>query len=522
MGEVYKARDTKLDRDVAIKVLPVSVSRDPERLTRFEREAKVLASLNHPNIAQIYAVAEGALVMELVQGKTPAGAVPLETALSYARQIALALEAAHEKGIIHRDLKPGNIMITPEGVVKVLDFGLGLAYQSETARDPENSTTLTLANTQVGVVMGTPAYMSPEQAAGKRVDRRSDIWSFGVVLDEMLTGKRLFHGETASHTLASVLKEPIDFGRLPKITPPAIRVLLERCLDRDPKTRLRDIGEARIAIDRNSLPLPEEPAKQKMRRIWPWAAAAVFAGAAFFAGYRTDWMRPTREPQNLVTLSVAIPSGDILAPMPPVISPDGQSVWYETSDFRMFVRRIDTAEVHTVAGAAGRPVFWSPDSTTVFYSDAVGQLLKVRPALGVQEVVKTSTTPAEFFNLSESGTLLGTGRNQCLVFRPLSGGEPKALELPPQFKNGGCVSPEFLRGGDDFIFLLLPENNPEDTAVYLSSIRDGKAAAPVLLLKNRTPAHYTPAAGGRLLYVSNDNLVFAEIGPAPTPAGWRH
>ena len=188
----------------------------------------------------------------------------------------------------------------------------------------------------------------------------------------------------------------------------------------------------------------------------------------------------------------------------------------------MFVRRIDTAEVHTVAGAAGRPVFWSPDSTTVFYSDAVGQLLKVRPALGVQEVVKTSTTPADFFNLSESGTLLGTGRNQCLVFRPLSGGEPKALELPPQFKNGGCVSPEFLRGGDDFIFLLLPENNPEDTAVYLSSIRDRKAAAPVLLLKNRTPAHYTPAAGGRLLYVSNDNLVFAEIGPAPTPAGWRH
>jgi len=211
------------------------VSHDPERSARFEREAKVLASLNHPNIAQIYAVAEGALVMELVQGKTPAGAVPLETALSYARQIALALEAAHEKGIIHRDLKPGNIMITPEGVVKVLDFGLGLAYQSETARDPENSTTLTLANTQVGVVMGTPAYMSPEQAAGNRVDRRSDIWSFGVVLDEMLTGKRLFHGETASHTLASVLKEPIDFGRLPKTTPPAIRVLLERCLDRDPK-----------------------------------------------------------------------------------------------------------------------------------------------------------------------------------------------------------------------------------------------------------------------------------------------
>ena len=233
------------------------MSHDAERLARFEREAKVLASLNHPNIAQIYAVAEGAPVMELVPGKTPAGAVPLETALSYARQIALALEAAHEKAIIHRDLKPGNIMITPEGVVKVLDFGLGLAYQSETARDPENSTTLTLANTQVGVVMGTPAYMSPEQAAGKRVDRRSDIWSFGVVLDERLTGKRLFHGETASHTLASVLKEPIDFGRLPKITPPAIRVLLERCLDRDPKTRLRDIGEARIAIDRNSLPLPE-------------------------------------------------------------------------------------------------------------------------------------------------------------------------------------------------------------------------------------------------------------------------
>src|SRR6266851_3169732 len=217
MGEVYRARDTKLDREIAIKVLPSAPARDPERLARFEREAKVLASLNHPNIAQIYGIEESstgrALVMELVPGQTLKGPLPLEEALRIAGQIADALEAAHEKGITHRDLKPANIMITPAGVIKVLDFGLAAVTQPPAAieGDPTNSPTLTMRATQAGMIMGTAAYMSPEQASGKPVDKRADIWTFGVVLWEMLTGKRLFDGETISHVLADVLRGPIDF-----------------------------------------------------------------------------------------------------------------------------------------------------------------------------------------------------------------------------------------------------------------------------------------------------------------------
>jgi serine/threonine protein kinase len=241
-------------------VLPATLARDPERLARFEREARVLASLNHPNIAQIYGIEESeaspALVMELVLGETLKGPLPLETALNYARQIAEALEAAHDKNIIHRDLKPANIMITPAGVVKVLDFGLAAITQNSAAStvDPDNSPTLTMA-TQTGMIMGTAAYMSPEQAAGKPLDRRADIWSYGAVLWEMLTGRRLFGGETLSHTLANVLNSGIDFNQLPPQTPPAIRQLLRRCLDRDVKNRLQWIGEARIAIhDKTEFP----------------------------------------------------------------------------------------------------------------------------------------------------------------------------------------------------------------------------------------------------------------------------
>src|ERR1041384_8048877 len=213
MGEVYRGRDTRLDRDVAIKILPSAVAHDRERLARFEREAKALAALNHPNIAQIYGLEERgetrALVMELVAGSTLSVPQPLDTALQYARQIADALEAAHEKGITHRDLKPANIMITPEGVVKVLDFGLASIPSRETPSDPANSPTMTIAATQAGIILGTAGYMSSEQAAGKAVDKRGDIWSFSVVLWEILTGSKLFEGETISHTLADVLRAPI-------------------------------------------------------------------------------------------------------------------------------------------------------------------------------------------------------------------------------------------------------------------------------------------------------------------------
>ena len=275
MGEVYRARDSKLNRDVAIKVLPPYLAGDADYLARFRREAQTLASLNHPNIAAVYGLEGNAIVMELVEGSTLQGPLPLAEALAVARQIAEALEAAHEKGIIHRDLKPGNVLVTASGVVKVLDFGLAKALERGSAAGPD-SPTLSMRATEAGMILGTAGYMSPEQAAGKPVDRRADIWSFGVVLLELLTGKRLFDGETVSHTLADVLRAEIDLTVVPAGT---IRELLRRCLDRNLKSRLRDIGEARIAIENFGRSPVAQPVAVKAS-YWPWAVAAVCLLAA--------------------------------------------------------------------------------------------------------------------------------------------------------------------------------------------------------------------------------------------------
>jgi serine/threonine-protein kinase len=267
MGEVYRAKDLKLDREVAIKILPDAVTHDPERLARLEREAKVLASLNHPNIAQIYTVEQGALVMELVDGAEPKGPLPLDTALNYGRQIADALEAAHEKGIVHRDLKPANILVTPAGVVKVLDFGLAKAADGS-AGDPQNSPTVTISPTRAGVILGTAPYMSPEQARGKVVDKRADIWAFGCVLYEMLTGERAFDGETTTDILAAVVKTEPDLTKVPL----KVRRLLRRCLEKDDKKRLRDIGDACELVEDEDAP---EAATTHSRLAWAVAAVVT-------------------------------------------------------------------------------------------------------------------------------------------------------------------------------------------------------------------------------------------------------
>ena len=306
MGEVYRATDTKLGRDVAIKVLPAELAQDPERLARFEREAKLLASLNHPNIAHVYGfesatLADGSavhfLAMELVPGEDLAerlkrGAIPVDEALAIARQIAEALEEAHEKGIVHRDLKPANVKLTPDGKVKVLDFGLAKAWSgggpaAGSRRDLSQSPTLAHTGTAAGIILGTAAYMSPEQARGKAVDKRADIWAFGVVLWEMLTGRRLFVGETVSDVLAGVLKTEVDFGALPAEAPPAVRRLLRRCLERDPRSRLHDIADARLELQRGDRALRpaisrrETPGRragarsQPAPRCWSWVASPV-------------------------------------------------------------------------------------------------------------------------------------------------------------------------------------------------------------------------------------------------------
>jgi len=289
MGEVYQAHDTKLGRDVAIKVLPPAMVHDAERLVRFQREARMLAALNHPNIATIYGLeqsgSEHYLVMELVAGHTLAerisgGALKIKESLNVAGQIAEALEAAHERGVVHRDLKPANVKVTPEGRVKVLDFGLAKAFSGDGEQDLSNAPTLTAMATEEGRILGTPAYMSPEQARGKAVDKRTDIWAFGCVLYEMLTGKVTFRGETISDTIAAVLEREPNWRALPPETPAKIRDLLQRCLQKDSTRRLRDIGDARIEIEEaQAAPSVAEPAAatKSIRASWrgalPWGVA---------------------------------------------------------------------------------------------------------------------------------------------------------------------------------------------------------------------------------------------------------
>src|SRR5215469_14643777 len=274
MGEVWRATDTKLNREVAIKILPAAFADDTGRLARFQREAQVLASLNHPNIAHIYGVEERALVMEFVEGESPKGPLPFEDAWKIAIQIADALEYAHEMGVIHRDLKPANVKVTPDGVVKLLDFGLAKAFSEQPASgssDPSTSPTLTMSATVAGVILGTAAYMAPEQAKGKRVDKRADIWSWGVVLFELLSGDRLFEGEETTDTLAQVLTKQPDLDQVPQ----QVRTFLRRCLVKDPRQRLRDIGEARYLLEDS--PTPPEPVTALKRSWLAWTAAAVLA-----------------------------------------------------------------------------------------------------------------------------------------------------------------------------------------------------------------------------------------------------
>jgi eukaryotic-like serine/threonine-protein kinase len=392
MGEVYRARDGKLHREVAIKVLPEAVAEDAERLARFQREAQVLASLNHPHIAAIYGLEKTgsveALVLELVEGETLAerlavGAMPIDEALAVARQIGDALEAAHEKGIVHRDLKPANVKLTPGGSVKVLDFGLAKALSADaSAQDVTRSPTITAAATQAGVVLGTAAYMSPEQARGRPVDKRSDIWSFGVVLYEMLTGTRCFEGETVSDVLAAVLRQDPDWSRLPPDTPPQIRALLGRCLERDPKKRLRDIGDAWL----ESAAAPPVPVERKAPASrWPWVATVFVAPAALALGFAAArWIAKPVPPAKAAAIHsvVPLPPGTRLSgwASPIVaISRDGRTLAFvaekEGEPQRMYVHRLDRDDTRVVPdSASAEGPFFSPDGQWVGFATNVSQV----------------------------------------------------------------------------------------------------------------------------------------------------
>src|ERR1700674_1623195 len=517
MGEVYRARDTKLDREVAIKVLPAALAQDPERLARFEREAKVLAALNHPNIAQIYGLEQRALVMELVPGETLKGPLPLETALNYAKQIAEALEAAHEKGITHRDLKPANIMITPAGVGKVLDFGLAAVTQPSGASegDPANSPTLTMRATQAGMIMGTAAYMSPEQASGKPVDKRADIWSFGVVLWEMLTGHRLFDGETISHVLADVLRGPIDFDKLPKETPRAIRDLLRRCLDRDVKNRLLDSGEARVALDKASAGGPSEPGpapKTPRRTVRSWAAAAaalaVIAVVLGFALWRAT--RPVAHP--LMNLSVdlgpdAVLGGAGTSRVALILSPDGTRLVYRSRG-GLSVRPLAQPKATPLAGTEGADdPFFSPDGQWVGFF-AGGKLRKISVQGGA--AVTLCDAPSE-----HGGTW---GEDGNIVFAPNprgglsrvsdSGGTPQPLtQLDQQKRELTHRDPLMLPGGQAVLFTAssnITEYNEANLEVL--SLKTGQRKT---LQRGGFFGRYLPS--GHLVYMQRGTLFAAPM-----------
>ena len=386
MGEVYQARDTKLDRDVALKVLPEAFTADPDRLARFEREAKVLASLNHPNIGTIYGLeeAEGvrALVLELVEGPTLAdrikqGPIPVDEALSIAKQIAEALEAAHEQGVIHRDLKPANIKVKADGTAKVLDFGLAKAFHPD-ASDPNMSMSptisLTAAATQMGMVIGTAAYMAPEQAKGLPVDKRTDIWAFGAVLFEMLTGKRLFEAGDVSEMLASVLVKDPDISSLGNRVPAHVRSVVRQCLVKDRKRRLRDIGDVRLLLEAGSEAAAPAVAEEQGRVSWLWPGLAAIGLTA--AVSMTVLYVGQSQPSLPRVVTFAVGSPRLLWGVN-ALSPDGRHLLLgmssatESGDRQLWVRSLDTLESRPVPGTEGvilpAGAVWSSDSRSVAF-----------------------------------------------------------------------------------------------------------------------------------------------------------
>jgi len=479
MGEVYRARDTRLQRDVALKVLPEIFAADASRMARFEREARLLASLNHPHIAAVYGVEESdscrALVMELVEGPTladriAAGPIPLEEALPIAEQVAEAVEYAHDHGVIHRDLKPSNIKVTADGTVKVLDFGLAKALTDEsTETDLRNSPTLSAVATMQGVILGTAAYMSPEQAKGKPVDRRADIWAFGVVLVEMLTGKPLYTGETPAETLASVMMKDPSLGALPASTPPAIRNLIQRCLNKDPRQRLRDMGEARIILaDALSGAAPAEPVAAQRRgplsdiRV-AWSVAAVLLVAALALG-AFAYFRRAQEDTRTTRFFVSLPDKSGLAEEGTVIpgqtgplsvSPDGRRIAFVAGSadgkYLLWVRSLDTLTAQALAATDGASSpFWSPDDRFLGFF-AGGKLKKIEVSGGPPITLCDAPN-------NRGGTWSGDG---VIVFAPnypgilqkvsASGGVPTAISILGKGETAH-VRPVFLPDGRQFLY----------------------------------------------------------------------
>ena len=560
MGEVYRARDTRLQRDVALKILPDVFASDPERLARFEREAQILASLNHPHIAAIYGLDEfriggssepiRALVLELIEGETLAdriarGPLPFDEGVTIALQIAEALEAAHEQGIVHRDLKPANIKVRPDGTVKVLDFGLAKAMAPVAAMSPGVSmspTITTPAMTQMGVMMGTAAYMSPEQAKGREADKRSDVWAFGAVLYEMLTGRRAFDGEDMSDTLASVLKSDPEWADLPAEVPPAVRTLIRRCLAKDRRQRVADISAAKFILSElgnvgasattSALPVAAAP-QSHWRTLAVAAAAAVLTAIVIGAGV---WaLRPTPSTPLVTQFAFTLPEGQSFTGVGRqlvAISPDGTKVVYQANS-RLYLRSLGDLEPHVIPGTDSdggllNPVF-APDGQSIAYfaqsrEGSSPNVLRRIPITGGTPSTMASLTVPFGASWGSEGVLVGQGRGGIVLVSPTNKAPVRVVSVAPDEWAHG---PQMLPGGQTVLFTLAKgsgDDRWENAQVVAQSLADGTRR----VLIEGADARYLPsghlvyAAAGTVFVVSFDAASLTVTGtPVPAIVGVR-
>ena len=527
MGDVYRARDTKLNRDVALKILQPAVTGDPDSLSRFRREARVLASLNHPHIAAIYGVEDAAgttaLILELVEGPTLAdriadGPMPIADVLSIARQTAEALEAAHERGIIHRDLKPANIKVRPDGTVKVLDFGLAKALDPPAPFD-ESAQRPTQSVTQTGFILGTPAYMSPEQVRGSTVDRRSDLWAFGVVLYEMLSGTRMFERSTASDTFAAVLTTEPDWEALPASTPRAIHRLLRRCLEKDRKRRFESAGDARLEIDEALTSPPIDASVRKTVRsvTWrmvPWIAASTLLLAVILLMW-SPWRVASQMPVK-VSFQIPPPMGTSEAGMF-TLSPNGRHLAFVgigAGPSRLWLRDIESLEPRALADSEGATYpFWSPDGQYLGFF-AQGKLKKIAIAGGAP-LTLCDAADGRGGTWSRDGVIVFSPGSTSPLFRvSAAGGVPAPVTvLAPDDPSAGHRFPAFLPDGIHVLYTASSER-PDATGLYWSTVAGGNS---VRLRSDLTNALYAgptaPGAPGYLVFRHDDTLMAQPFDP---------
>jgi len=540
MGEVYRARDARLGREVALKLLPPIFSEDEERLGRFKREAKLLASLNHANIATLHGLEEADgqpfLVMELVEGDDLAqrlarGAIPIKESLKIIRDVADALQTAHAQGIVHRDLKPANIKVTPEGRVKVLDFGLAKAYESDPSkRDLTQSPTIaTGLGTMGGVILGTAAYMSPEQARGKTVDKLTDVWALGCVLYEMLTGQTAFPGETVSDTIAKILEREPDWPAIPADTPPGVQRLLHRCLEKDKTLRLQDVGEIRIEAQASlsgtsqvwtaaAAESSASPARRSRRgAALAWTVAALSIVAAGVMGALA--LRPAGEPPRIVRSTIPQPEGARFVSVgdyagPVVISPDGRRIAFVANDKNLqpvlWVRDLDAVDARALPGTEGATFpFWSPDGQTVGYFNE-GRLMRVEVSGGLPITVCDAPNGRGGSWGAKDIIVFAPGYQTGIYSVPATGGTPAAITTIDSTMHSTHRWPYFMPDGEHFIYLAVHHDvsKSEYYGLYFSSL-DGSINKRVL--STGTSAVY---ASGHLLYVRENTLMAVPFDPA--------